>query len=323
MLRSGLRNKMSDPITSNKKLSDYCLLVAKGFCMGNADVIPGISGGTIALLLGIYEDFIESIKSFDEKFIKRLLTGKWGEAFDNVAWKYLGSILCGIGLAVVGLSKVIIWLLNNKPIFINSFFFGLIFATIFVMKRLVKRWNLLLIVIAALVFYFTFHLVAMVPLKTPEAPWFIFFSGAIAISAMILPGISGSFILLLLGKYEYVLHAIHERELGTLMIFGSGVILGVVTFVRILSWLFHKFHDLTVVVLIGVVAGSLNKIWPWKETLEFVTSSKGKITPISQINHWPQQFNGEFLLALAIMGLGCFLTLALNASSKTSVLSRK
>lgn len=303
------------------KRRDYAILMFKGFTMGMADIIPGISGGTIAFLLGIYEDLIGSIKSLDLKFLQLLCRFKIKEAFSSVAWQFLAALFTGIGGAILILSKLISWLILNKPVLIYSFFFGLILATIPIIARIIKQWTFSKIIVVLLSACGTYFFVGMVPLVTPQAPWFLFISGAIAISAMILPGISGAFILVLLGKYQFILDAVNHRDVYSLGIFLLGVGVGIVSFVRVLSWLFKKYHDLTVAIITGVIMGSLRKIWPWREITEFITTSHGKIIPIVEINIFPSQFNGDVMSAVAIMLAGFILALGLNSSSDGKLLS--
>jgi len=287
--------------------------------MGIADIIPGISGGTIALLLGIYEDFILSIKSFDLLFLKLILTFRFKEAFERASWKFLGSILLGIVLAIKCLSSVIKWLLNDHPVLINAFFFGLICATVPLILRIIKKWNFLITSLLIISTALAFFLVSLVPISTPETLWFVFFCGVIAISAMIMPGISGAFILLLLGKYQFIIEAIDQRDMVFLSAFILGIGVGVLTFVRILSWLFKHFHDATLACLSGIVIGSLAKIWPWKETLATITTSHGKVLPTHQINILPT-INGDLFVALSLVVIGLSLGLLLNCNPKGPLL---
>jgi len=269
--------------------------------MGIADIIPGISGGTIAFLLGIYEDLINAIKSFDMKFVRLLCRFQFKEALESVAWQFLGSLFFGIGIAIVVLSGIISWLLSNKPVLVHSFFFGLILATIPIIARVIQKWSLTKILMVVLSAAITYVLVGLVPLETPESLWFLFFSGAIAISAMILPGVSGAFILVLLGKYQYILDAVNNRDIFSLGVFILGIVVGIISFVRVLSWLFSKYHDLTVIIIMGIVAGSLRKIWPWKETVRSMTTSSGKVVSLEQVNILPTQLTGDVILALLLM----------------------
>jgi len=289
--------------------------------MGTADIIPGISGGTIAFILGIYEDFISSIKSFDLAFVRLLCRFRFKEAFSSVAWQFLGTICVGISGAIFTLSQLISWLLHNRPILIYSFFFGLILATVPIIARIIKQWTFVKVMTVVLAALATYYFVGMVPLETPQAAWFVFLSGAIAISAMILPGISGAFILVLMGKYQFILDAVNHRDFFILSVFILGIVVGIVSFVRVLSWLFNKYHDVTVTIITGIVLGSLRKIWPWKEIVRSMTTSHGKVIPIEEVNIFPMPFNGEILIALMVMVFGFILALILNSSSNGKLIS--
>lgn len=274
--------------------------------MGIADVIPGISGGTIAFMLEIYEDLIKAIRSFDMEFVKYLLKGKFKEASRSVAWKFLGALLSGIACAILVFSKVVSWLMAHYPMYLNAFFFGLILATVPIIAKVMKKWDAVKLTALFVSSVGTFYFVQLVPVKTPETWWFIFFSGALAICAMILPGISGAFILLLLGKYQFMLDAIHERKILTIIIFVSGIVVGILSFVRVLEWLFRRYHDMTIAILTGFVIGSLNKIWPWKKVLQSLVTDSGKVIVIQDINTLPPAIDASFLMViiLACAGFG-------------------
>lgn len=274
--------------------------------MGIADVIPGISGGTIAFMLEIYEDLIKAIRSFDMEFVKYLLKGKFKQASKSVAWRFLGALLSGIACAILLFSKVVSWLMVHYPVFLNAFFFGLIMATIPIIAKVMKKWDAAKLFALVLSSIGTFYFVQMVPVKTPDTSWFIFLSGALAICAMILPGISGAFILLLLGKYQFMLDAIHERKIMTIIIFVSGIVVGILSFVRVLEWLFRRYHDMTIAILTGFVIGSLNKIWPWKKVLHSITTDSGKVMVIQDANMLPPAIDGSLFMVifLACAGFG-------------------
>lgn len=303
---------MKHPIDSKLKLSDLFSLVLKGFCIGTANAVPGISGGTIAFLMGIYEDLIDSIKAFNLRFLRSLFQFKFENAFSSVPWMFLGSLSVGAITAIFSLSKILTWLLQNKPVLINSFFFGLILATIPVIARIIKQWTIFRIITVILSATGTFFMVNSVPLSTPDSWWFILLIGMIAISSMILPGISGSFMLLLLGKYQFILRAVNQKDIVVLGIFLLGAAMGLIIFIRILSWLFSKHHDTTIAVLTGFVIGSLNKIWPWKKILETLITECGKVIPIKQINFLPGHFTGEVAIAASLMAIGFIAALLLN-----------
>lgn len=311
---------MSHPIDQKLSGFDYVKLFIQGFCIGIANAIPGISGGTIAFIFGIYEDLINSIKSFDGKFLKNIITLNFKELFNGIAWRFTMCVFSGALVALILLSKPIVFMLEKYPVYLNSFFFGLILATIPIIAKVINKWTFSKILIAIIASLATYFLLRLVPINTPNNLFFIFSIAAISISAMILPGISGAFILVLLGKYQYILDAINERNLLILFIFGLGILFGIISFVRILSFLFKKFHDITVVIITGIVIGSLYKIWPWKNTLESIISRSGKIIPIKQINYIPTVINNELMFAVILTFLGFFLALKLNKSPKTKIL---
>ena len=286
-----------------RSLGAYLLLTAKGFCMGAADVVPGVSGGTMAFILGIYEELIDAIRSFDLGSLKLIATVKIRQFLDRIAWRFLLALGCGILLAIFSLSKAISWMLENQPVLIWSFFMGLILASVATVSRRVESWRPL--VWCSLVFGLVgiYLLVGVVPGVTPEAPWFLFISGAVAICAMILPGISGSFILVLMGKYQYILEAVNDRNLLVLFIVAAGACVGLAAFSRLLGWLLKNYHDYMVAFLTGLMLGSLRKVWPFKETLESIVGSGGKVIPIVQNNILPAQWTGEVTFAI---GLGLF-----------------
>ncbi len=286
--------------------------------MGIAEIIPGISGGTIAFLLGIYENFINAIKSFNIHFFQALLRFKIREAFGMVAWRFLFALVVGMGISIILLSHAISWMIEYHPVYIFSFFFGLILATVPLIARMIEHWNPFKVIVFIGVAIATYFFVGLVPMQTPETAWFVFLCGAIAISAMILPGISGSFVLLLLGKYHYVLNAVNQRDFLTIIIFMLGIVVGVLTFVRVLSWLFHRYHDMTLCVLTGFVVGSLNKIWPWKKTLRSMEGRHGEMIPIEQFNQWPSVFDHTVMIAVLAMLLGFILAIIINGGNTSS-----
>lgn len=280
--------------------------------MGAADVVPGVSGGTMAFILGIYEELIEAIRSVNIRFIRALISCRFKEALAIVPWKFLLSLVIGILFAVFSLARVLAWLLENKPVFIWSFFFGLILASILTVGRNLERWNLGAMLWAVLGSLGAYVLVGMVPMKTPDTPWFLFLSGAVAICAMILPGISGSFILVLLGKYHFVLAAVNERNLLVLAVVTAGALFGITAFSRLLGWLLKKHHDLTMALLTGLMLGSLRKIWPWKKTLETALDAQGGRVPLYEINVLPSRWDSEVSAALALVILGILVVLSLE-----------
>lgn len=275
-----------------------------GFAMGTADLIPGVSGGTIAFLAGIYETLIQAIKDLSGKVLKLFLKGKFKEAFCAIPFTFL--IPLGIGLlgAVFTLSKILSYLLNEQPIYIWSFFFGLVLAsTVIVLKR-ITTWDSSLVLAFAISTTATFFLVGMIPVETPNTLPIVFLSGMIAICAMILPGISGSFILLLLGKYQQILEAVNNKDILTLGVFVSGCAIGIALFARVLSWLLKHYHNITIAILAGIMFGSIRKIWPWKEVLETRVNSHGEIVPLVTRNILPNGFTSEVTSAISLMVIG-------------------
>ena len=246
------------------------MLSVKGMCMGAAGVVPGVSGGTIAFITGIYDELINSVKSINAASLKMFFTGKWGEFWKMINGKFLLFLLAGIGISVFSLAKIITWLLVAYPVLVWSFFFGLVLASTWFVGKDVKERNwktgLGFLLGAALAFYIT----VATPAETPSHFLFIFLCGAIAICAMILPGISGSFILVLLGKYFFIMEAVKTLDLKVIAIFGIGACVGITSFSRLLSYALSHMRNITLAVLSGFMLGSLNKVWPWKETIEGV-----------------------------------------------------
>jgi putative membrane protein len=295
---------MSDLPPAQRRLPDYLLLTLKGFCMGVADAIPGISGGTIALLLGIYRELVQSIRdTADFSHLQRLLRGRFAELLRVVPWRFLSAVAAGILLGVLSLAHLMEAALEQHPLTIWSFFFGLVAASAIVVSRRVSRWNPIRLAGLALGTAGMYLLAGLVPAETPEALWMYFLSGAVAICAMILPGISGAFILVLLGKYQAMLSAVTQRDLLTLAVFILGCVAGLVTIVRLLSWLFRKYPDGTLVVLIGLMLGSLRRLWPWKAG------------PALEFNVLPPA-SPETLTASLIALIGFFLVLGLEALAR-------
>jgi len=296
----------------SRSLVNFITLTIKGFLMGAANVVPGVSGGTMALILGIYEELINAIRSINLKFLRLITLFKIRDALTSVSWLFLLPICLGILLATFSLAEALSWLLDSYPVIVWSFFFGLILSSVFAVSRVVKKWRIptfIAIALGAITAYFLFGLI---PVSTPDAPWFIFASGFIAICAMILPGISGAYILVLLGKYQYILEALNNKDFETLLTLIAGAMVGLISFVQIIGWLLKRCHDLTMAILIGLMLGSLRKIWPWKETLTTFIDSQGKEIPALQINILPPSFNSEVGLALLLMLVGILVVLSLD-----------
>ena len=273
-----------------RTLKDYSLLVLKGMGMGAADVVPGVSGGTIAFIVGIYEELINSIKSINGDSLKLLFKGQFATFWQAINANFLLSIVAGIGISVFSLAKII-W----------SFFFGLVLASAWFVSKDIKKWDWKTALSLLIGIIIAFYITIATPAETPSNLFFIFLCGAIAICAMILPGISGSFILVLLGKYFYIMDAVKTLNIPVMLVFICGAAIGITSFSRILSFTLRRFHDITIAVLSGFMLGSLNKVWPWKETIETYTDSHGVIKPLVETNIMPNQYVGE-AIGLMIFG---------------------
>jgi putative membrane protein len=257
-----------------RKLKDYLTISIKGACMGAADVIPGVSGGTIAFITGIYDEFVGSIARIDAEAVRLLLRGKLREFWKHINGWFLLAIAAGIGVSIVSLAGLMQMLLVSFPIQTWAFFFGLIVASSIFILRGISGWKALEGVLLAFGAVLGVTVCTLSPTQTPDALWFIFLSGAIAICAMILPGISGSFILLILGKYQYIMGVISglasgedfAQNLLILAVFLAGAMVGILGFSKFLHWLLGRWNKETLIVLAGFIIGSLVKVWPWSNT---------------------------------------------------------
>lgn len=264
-------------------MQKYFFIYLKGIAMGAADVVPGVSGGTIAFISGIYERLINAIRSINGKALQYLFKLDFKGLWSHIDANFLIALLAGIFTSLLSLSRLVLYLMENHPILLWSFFLGLVLASAFTVGRKINQWNigtvLALLVGIAVAFYVT----VAVPVDTPTALWFIFLSGAVAICAMILPGISGSFILLLMGKYHYIFSIIKEitvfrftfENISTLLTFLVGCVVGLLSFSHVLNWMLKKYHNLTIALLTGFMIGSLNKVWPWRQVTQTYIDSKG------------------------------------------------
>lgn len=279
----------------------YLYIFLKGMGMGAADVVPGVSGGTIAFITGIYEELINSIKSVNVVTLKLLLKGDLAGWWKAINGTFLVSLFAGILLSVLSLVKVLSWLLANYEVLVWSFFFGLIVASAIIVARKVRQWSTPTVVALLIGAAIALYISLATPAQTPDDLWFIFLSGAIAICAMILPGISGSFILLLLRKYAYILEAAKDLDIKVLLVFIAGCIAGLLSFARLLSWMFKRYHDLTIALLTGFMLGSLNMVWPWKKVVEYRLDSHGAEVPFRYASVWPRDYPGESWLFGAIV----------------------
>ncbi|GAB2475183.1 DUF368 domain-containing protein [Algoriphagus taiwanensis] len=271
-------------------IKKYGLNYLKGMAMGAADIVPGVSGGSIALIAGIYPRLLDSINSFNLANLRLLKDLEVKKFYKAVNGTFLLSLLLGILTSVFLLSRLITYLMEEHPIPLWSFFCGLILVSAFLILKNIQRWHLGVILALILGTALAWWVTNLPPTTTPDAYWFTFLAGAIAICAMILPGISGSFILLILGKYETILKAVSERDLLTLAIFASGCVVGILSFSRVISYLLKKYYSVTIGLLSGFMLGSVNELWPWKIVTSWRTSSSGEQKPFLTENILPTEY---------------------------------
>ncbi len=287
--------------------------------MGAADVVPGVSGGTIAFISGIYEELIASINKVNFKTLGILKKDGFNAMWKSVNGNFLISLLIGIAISVITLARVIRHLLETQPILIWSFFFGLVLASIIYVAKQITKWNLMSILFLIIGAITAFYITTLTP-QTAEISYpYVFFSGALAICAMILPGISGSYILLLLGMYKPVLDAIHEKDFKILALLMLGAVVGLLSFSRLLKWLFDHYQNITLATLTGFIIGSLNKIWPWKEILKSeMINEKLKILEEKSISPFAYQGDNQLFYAvlLALAGVAFIFLLEKLAVNK-------
>jgi len=287
-------------------------LVLRGLCMGTADVIPGVSGGTVALIMGIYDELVNTIASVDGRVLQALLRGRIMEVLKLVNAGFLFPLLAGVFIAIASFAKLITYLLTTHPQPVWGFFTGLILASaLFVAKQIEGDLNVRLGIFIVLGAAFGYAITSLVPVETGTESYKFVLAGMVAICAMILPGISGSFLLVIMGKYQQVFTAVHERELQVVALFGVGAIIGILGFSRLLKRLLARYHAATMAFLVGLMLGSLRKVWPFRNVLEErVVGSKTLVLRDECI--WPQEFTGEVWLSFALMVVGAALVLVLE-----------
>ncbi len=304
----------------------YLMVTAKGLAMGAADVVPGVSGGTIAFISGIYEELIETIHNIDLGFFKIWKNEGFLNAWKHYNLSFLIALFSGVLISIISLAKLITWLLDVYPIMVWSFFFGLVIASIVYVGKQINNWRLSVMVALVLASVLSYLITIADPVGSPESTWFLFFAGFIAIIAMILPGISGSFILLLMGAYTTVIGIVTQLgegittlnsslfwgAFGKLLIFGVGAIIGLKVFSKALNWMFKHHKNLILAILTGFMIGALNKIWPWKEVLQYRMNHLGEQIPFIERSILPQNYGGnpQILFAVIFATIG-FLTIFL------------
>ena len=297
-------------------------LYLKGLAIGAADVVPGVSGGTIAFISGIYDELLHSIGSVPAALIL-LVRGQLLAAWKHANAPFLLALLAGILTSVFSFSKLISYLLEHEPITVWSFFFGLVLVSVYLVGREIQTWRHVGTLLSFMVGVgFAYWITVASPVHMSQDPLSLFAAGAIAICAMILPGISGSFILVLLGLYSVVLGAVKSLNFSVLLVFTCGCVVGLLSFARVLSWLLDRWRNPVLSFLTGLMLGSLNKVWPWKETLTWQTAQDGQLIPLMQQSLWPDRYtqatglDSQWVLALLLGAMGAGLVLGLEWLSK-------
>ncbi|MDT0676086.1 DUF368 domain-containing protein [Autumnicola musiva] len=296
-----------------RSFRDYFTITLKGVAMGAADVVPGVSGGTIAFISGIYEELITTIGGVNISLLKT-----WRNDGFSIMWKqlngsFLVALLSGILISVFTLMQLTNYLLEEHPVLIWSFFFGLVLSSIWFVGKQIPTWNFKVILALLTGAAVAFYIVSLPPMAGNTSSLFLFFAGAIAVCAMILPGISGAFILLLLGAYKTITEAAHDFDLKTLAIVAIGAVFGLLSFSKLLKWLFNNYSTITLAVLTGFIAGSLNKIWPWKKVLETaVFGDKEMVVRETSVLPWNFPGDPQTLFAVILMMTGFILIIALE-----------
>ncbi|MFP4247183.1 MAG: DUF368 domain-containing protein [Halochromatium sp.] len=298
-------------------LKDYALVLLKGLAMGAADVVPGISGGTIAFITGIYQELLDSLKSINLDSARRLFSEGPLAFWQAINGPFLLALLLGIGIGIFSLARVFTFLLEHHAVLLWAFFFGLILASaIYVARQL--SWSMANAAMGIAGAVFAFSITLVTPAETTHALWFVFLSGLIAICAMLLPGISGSFILLLLGQYGFIMGAISDLNLVIIMVFGTGAAIGLLAFSHLLSWMLDRYPNSTIALLTGFMIGALNKVWPWKQVVDTYLDRHGEVKPLVEVNVLPGQFIGDPQLpwVIVLASLGFALIFVLEGMSK-------
>jgi putative membrane protein len=294
---------------------NYLIVTFKGIAMGAADVVPGVSGGTIAFISGIYEELIESIDKINLGVFKVWNRNGFKSAWNSINGSFLSALFLGIALSILSLAKLIKWLLHNEPILLWSFFFGLVLASILYIAKQIKSWSIVILLAIIVTSILSYFITLAEPFASPDSPLYLLFCGFIAIIAMILPGVSGAFILLILGAYQTAIDTINNLRdglaTGNMELFkdallkfallGIGAVVGLKVFSKALNWMFKHHKNLTLAILTGFMIGSLNKIWPWKEVLKTRINSKGEAVTLLDKSILPNAFDGDHQIVLAIV----------------------
>lgn len=284
-----------------RRLKDYAFISLKGLAMGAADAVPGVSGGTIAFISGIYEELITTISNINVSLFKILFSKGFKTFWEKANGNFVLALLSGVIISYVSFMKLAKYLLENHPVLIWSFFFGLIIASIYFVGKQITKWNVPVSIAFIIGSGIAYYITSLPAISDNTNDYFLFVAGAIAICAMILPGISGSFILIVLGAYKTLSDAIHDIHIKKIILFIAGAAIGLLSFSHVLKWLFKNYHNITLALLTGFIIGSLDKVWPWKKTITWYTDSKGLASPLLQESISPFNFDGDSKLLLAII----------------------
>ena len=299
-----------------RSLRDWGMLLTKGFAMGAADIVPGVSGGTIAFITGIYDELLSTIAGLRLQMARELFSDGLRAVWDRYNLTFLAVLASGVVLGFASLAGILEFLLHNYPVELRGFFFGLVTASVPLIARSVKNWGVSRIIALTLGFAFAFAITSLPPLVQTASPLFLFLCGAIAISAMILPGISGSFIMIILGAYTTMITALHSWDLIKIFSFMGGAGAGIILFSKFLNKLIKTHKDLTFAVLTGFMLGAVKMIWPWKENLkELFKHSDGEIEWLTR-NIIPQVSTEELLIVIGCGVVGAGFVLVLDRFSK-------
>lgn len=294
-------------------------LFIKGFAMGTADVVPGVSGGTVALITGVYDELVKTIGLFDHRFVKTLLSFDLKKILEESNARFLIPLGIGIVGSILIMARVMHYMLDNFAVQTWSMFFGLIVASILFLLKSIENLktlpNLVSVIIGTGLGY---AVVSLIPVSTPETFIAVFLSGFVGICAMILPGISGSFILLILGKYYFITSMLKNPFAGDhliyIMTFSFGCLCGLLSFSKLINFLLNRFHGITMCVLVGFMIGSLKKIWPWK-TIDQAKMINGKLKVLTENIYFPSQIDSSVMIAFLIMALGFSLVYIIEKST--------
>lgn len=303
-------------------MREYIANFLKGFAMGVANVIPGVSGGTIALLTGIFERLINALKSFDVEAVRLLFKFKFREFAQHVDFGFLLSVFVGVGVSIISVAKLLEFLFQSYPVYVWSFFFGLILVSVWFVGKSIGKIDVAAAVSFVVGAAVAFGLSVMNPATENTAFWYLIICGAVAVCSMILPGLSGSFVLILMGNYQLIMiYAVSHFDMKIIVPVAVGVVVGLLAFSHFLSWLLSRYARQTMAVLTGFIFGSLGTIWPWKNPVYLMQDGaevlkNGKPIIQSYQMYFPQEFSAELAIAIVLMAAGMAALWALERSSE-------